>query len=169
MNTTSEPRRPHRVTVHPTRQTAPERENDQPPLLPSEDPEITEIIRDITATTLAAVPAMLATPDATATELRRFAEMAVNLAAPTIRRAEHDRICAILGPYHHVTFEDGHWSMEHSLACRLEPRPLHQCAYHAALEREATFSQNVDGRWRCAEIDEHGVLTLVRDDSVEAP
>ena len=74
-------------------------------------------------------------------------------------------------PDHYVTFGEDGWSIEHSLPCRmlalLDKRPMHECEYHAAIERWVAGRMyrpdNDNGRRYCiVSVEEDGFPVLHR-------
>jgi hypothetical protein len=87
---------------------------------------------------------------------------AIKAAAPHIAVAERERIYDLLGHDHVVIFTEDHWSVEHSVECRLSGH-MHECDYHGAVARiAAEFDPDMAGRWRIDEIDGEGLPVLSR-------
>lgn len=62
---------------------------------------------------------------------------------------------------HFVVFSEDHWTVEHSVACRVSGA-MAACDFHYAIARVADADNNLMGRFRICEIDSEGLPSLVR-------
>ena len=75
--------------------------------------------------------------------------------------AQRERLYAELGNDHYVIFTEDHWTIEHSVECRLSGH-MHECEYHTAARRAADECNPWPGRWRINGIDGDGLPSLER-------
>ena len=75
--------------------------------------------------------------------------------------AQRERLYAELGNDHYVIFTEDHWTIEHSVECRLSGH-MPECAYHTAIAEAATeYDPEMEGRWRITAISSYGIPPLL--------